>query len=144
MFHIYTYYIDISIQGWILDGTSPQDFFPWDLNPKAQNPRTVPRIFVPVQRVPRICVPWDDFGTTRILGTAWELSPRDSPGISEFFEKHDLLIMNATHFFKMNPYCTQIIFLMKYKNIINLQIKKRSHEATRGHLSSLILNEVLI
>ena len=75
-------------QGWAWDGTaSPKDFCPRDLSPKAQNPGTVPRIFVPVPRVPGICVPWDDFGTARILGTAWDSSPRDSPGISEFFEK---------------------------------------------------------
>ena len=78
----------VHMQGWAWDGTaSPKDFCPWDLSPKAENPGTVPTIFVPVPRVPGICVPWDDFGTARILGTAWDSSPRDSPGILEFFIK---------------------------------------------------------
>ena len=30
------------MQGWAWDGTaSPNDFCPWDLSPKAQNPGTV-------------------------------------------------------------------------------------------------------
>ena len=67
------------------DGSaSPNDFRPRDLSPKAQNPWTVPTIFVQVPRFPGNCVPWDDFGTARILGTAWDSSPRDSPGILEF------------------------------------------------------------
>ena len=64
-----------------------QRFFPWDLSPEAQNPGTVPTIFVPVPSVSGICVPWDDFETARILGTAWDSSPRDSPETFEFFEK---------------------------------------------------------
>ena len=48
----------------------------------------VPTIFVPVPSVQGICVPWDDFWTARILGTAWDSSPRDSPGILNFFEKN--------------------------------------------------------
>ena len=85
------------IQGWAWDGTaSPKDFFPRDLSRKAQNPGTVPTIFVPVPRVPGICVPWDNFGTARILGTVWDSSPRDSPEISEFFEKHELPMKSAT------------------------------------------------
>ena len=50
-------------QGWTWDGTaSPKDFCPRDLSPKAQNPGTVPRIFVPVPKVPWIPgtqIPWD-------------------------------------------------------------------------------------
>ena len=73
-------------QGWAWDGTaSPKDFCSRDLSPKAQNPGTVPTIFVPVSRVPGLCVPWNDFGTARILGTAWDSSPRNSPGILDFF-----------------------------------------------------------
>ena len=62
-------------------------FCPRDLSPKTRNLGAVPTIFVPVQRVQGISVPWDDFGTARILGTAWDSSPRDSPGILEFFIK---------------------------------------------------------
>ena len=67
-----------------------------------------PKDFVPVPRVPGICVPWDDFGTARILGTAWDSSPRDSPGILEFFYKN---MIYSSHFSDMNPYNYIIILL---------------------------------
>ena len=45
-----------TVQGWAWDGTaSPKNFCPRDLSPKAQNPGTVQRIFVPVPSVPDLC-----------------------------------------------------------------------------------------
>ena len=101
-------------QGWAWDGTaSPKDFCPWDLSPKAENPGTVPTIFVPVPRVPGICVSWDDFGTARILGTAWDSSPRDSPGILEFFIKSTFKIGTFTNYSGHTWPFLWIIFLPK-------------------------------
>ena len=77
---------DLPYQGLAWDGTaSSKDFRPRGVSPKAQNPGTIPTIFIQVKRVPGIRVPWDDFGTARILGTAWDSSLRDSPEILKFF-----------------------------------------------------------
>ena len=116
----------------------------------------VPRIFVPGTWVPKLKIPglsqgflsqsqesqgFASHGTTlglpEFLGLLGTRVPGTVPGFRNFSKEHDLLIMNATHFFKMNPYCTQIIFLMKYIKIsIKLQIKKkvtRPHEVIWGH-----------
>ena len=72
------------LQGWAWDGTAISKIVcPRDLSPNAQNAGTGPTIFVLVLRVAGICVPWDDFETTRVLGTAWN----SGPAILEFFEK---------------------------------------------------------
>ena len=83
-------------QGWVWDGTaSPKDFCPRDWSPKAQNPRTFPTIFVLVSRVPGICVPWDDFGTARILGTTSHSSSRICHGKSQ--PKSQLWFLTVIH-----------------------------------------------
>ena len=125
----------------------------------------VPRIFVPGTWVPKLKIPglsqgflsqfqesqgFASHGTTlglpEFLGLLGTRVPGTVPGFWNFSKKkHYLLITNAAHFLKMNPYCTQIkIFEWNIKISIKVQIKKRSHEATRGPLRSLILNEVLI
>ena len=99
------------IRGWAWDGTaSPKNFRPRDLSPKAQNPGTVPTIFVPVLRFPGICVPWDDFGTAKILRTAWDSSPKDSPVIFDFFEKTSYVESSSLDFQCLPSYVVKLIY----------------------------------
>ena len=96
--------------------------------------------FAPVPRVPGICVPWDDFGTAKILEITSDSSPRDSPGISEFSEKICLLIKNAAHCFKWIFIAPKLKFLneiCKYQSHFKFlkKVFARSLEVIWGHKS---------
>ena len=50
--------------------TSLQDFFSLGLESQSSIAQDCPRDFCPGPKKTRICVPFEDFGTAKIIGTA--------------------------------------------------------------------------